>query len=150
VNINVDVDIDSPKSKVWSVVTDIKNCHNVVSAITKLDILHQPDNGLVGLKWAETRKIFGQEAEEVMWITECADGDYYCTRAENHGAAYITEVKVREIDEKTRLSMSFTGSSDSITANMLSAVMGVFIKKPMIKMLQQDLDEIKSYVEKTA
>lgn len=42
----------------------------MVSGIISLNILHQPEDGLVGLKWEETRKMFGKEASETMWITD--------------------------------------------------------------------------------
>jgi carbon monoxide dehydrogenase subunit G len=145
--IYVDKYIDSPKQRVWAAITDIEHCTEMISGITALTILHQPEQGLVGLKWTETRKIFGKESSETMWITHCKDQEYYVTRAENHGAIYVTTMAVAEKDGKTLLSMEFSDSSESIFVRLISAVMGVFLKKSMCKMLNDDLEDIKKFVE---
>ena len=147
-SITVDIKIDSPKSKVWAAITDIKNCMNMISSISELKVLHEPEEGLIGLKWTETRKVFGKESTETMWITDCKDEEYYCVRAENSGAIYSTKMTVAEVGDKTLLTMSFAVTSDSIFIKVVSSVMSIFIKKPMRKMLEKDLEEIKAFVEK--
>ena len=148
-SITVDIKIDSPKSKVWAAITDIRNCMNMISSISALKVLHEPEEGLIGLKWTETRHVFGKDATETMWITDCKDEEYYCTRAENHGAIYSTKLAVAEVGDKTLLTMSFAVTSDSFFIKVVSSVMGIFIKKLMLKMLEKDLDEIKAFVEKS-
>ncbi len=147
-NITVAVEINRPKSQVWAAITDIENCMNMISAIVDLKVLHKPEQGFVGFKWLETREMFGKESSETMWITDCVDGEYYCTRAENCGAVYVTKMAVTEVDNKTLLTMSFTDSADSIFIRMASSIMGLFFKRTMARMLQKDLDEIKAFVEK--
>lgn len=148
-NINVDIEIGSSKSKVWAAITDISNCTNMISGIIDLKILEQPDVGLVGLKWTETREMFGKEASETMWITDCIDEEFYCTRAENCGSIYSTKLSVSQVGKKTLLTMSFNGTSDSIFIRALSSIMGLFIKKSMVKMLKKDLSDIKDFLEKS-
>ena len=148
-NITVDVEIDGPKSKVWTAITDTDNWINMISGIIDLKILHKPEEGLVGLKWSETRKVFGKESSETMWITDCLTGEYYCTRAESSGVIYSTKMAISEAGSKTLLTMTFSGTSDSRLKRMLSSIMGIFIKKPMLKMLEKDLAEIKQFVEKS-
>lgn len=88
--ISARIKINCTKEKVWELITDIENSANFISGINNIEILNQPREGLIGLKWKETRKMFGKEAEEVMWITESEPYKYYQTRAESHGAIYIT------------------------------------------------------------
>ena len=145
--INVNVEIESPKNKVWAAITDIANCPQMITGIIRLNILHQPENGMVGLKWVETRKIFGKESSETMWVTECKDEEYYSTRAESHGAIYLTKMAVSESGSKTLLNMSFSGRPESKFVKFMSFFMELFIKKSMVKMIQRDLDDIKQYVE---
>lgn len=147
-NITVDVKIDSPKSKVWAAITDINNSVNMLSGIIDLKIIHTPKEGLIGLKWTETREMFGKESSETMWITDSKDEEYYYTRAENHGTIYITKMALSAVGNKTLLTMSFSGTSDSIFIKVLSSIMGIFIKKSMVKVIEKDLDEIKEFVEK--
>ena len=144
----VNIDIESSKSKVWAAITDIKHCDKMISGITKLNIIEQPEEGLIGLKWTETRLMFGKEAAETMWITDCKEQVYYYTRAENSGAIYVTKMSVLEVGNTTRLTMLFTASSDSFFVRIISSIMSLFIKTYMVKMLKRDLEDIKSFVEK--
>ena len=145
--INVSVEIDSPKNVVWDTIIDINNCINMISGIIDLKIIHQPEVGIVGLKWSEKRKMFGKECSEIMWITDCKDGEYYCVRSESGGAIYTTKMDLSEIGDKTQLTMSFSGTSSSFFSRLISSIMSIFIKKSMVKMLEKDLAEIKEYVE---
>jgi hypothetical protein len=47
----------------------------VISSILKITILNKPANDLVGLKWEETREMFGKEAMETIWITDSVDNN---------------------------------------------------------------------------
>jgi polyketide cyclase/dehydrase/lipid transport protein len=147
-NVSVDIDIIKSREQVWSTITDIKNCSNFISGINALEILHQPEQGLVGLKWKETRMMFGKEASETMWITEAVTYEYYCTRAESHGSVYLTRLSLSEIEGKTNLTMSFSGEAQTFFVKLISIFMGPFVKGSMKKMLYKDLEDIKAYLEK--
>ncbi len=146
-NISVDIKIEKPKQAVWSAITDIKNCEKMISNILDLKILHQPESGLVGLKWEETRLMFGKQASETMWITESVENEYYCTRAESHGCIYITRLSLKESGPNTVLSMSFGGETQTLLAQIASAVMSIFITRTMQRLLLKDLEDIKKFVE---
>jgi hypothetical protein len=145
---SVDIEIASPKAAVWQTITDIENAATFISSIIDLHIIHQPDNGLVGLKWTETRKMFGKEASETIWITEAVENEYYCTRAENHGAVYETTLALKEMaNNNTLLTMSFGGEAQSFIVKVVSAIMTFFLKGSMEKALQKDLEDIKHHIE---
>lgn len=146
-NILVETEIDKPKIYVWKAITDIENCSNMVTGIIALKVIHKPKVGLVGLKWTETRQMFGKDCDETMWITDAVDEHYYSTRAESHGAIYTSKLAVEENAGKTTLSMSFSSTSHSFFVRLMSSLMSVFIKKSMIKMVQADLEDIKNFVE---
>ncbi|WP_394225057.1 SRPBCC family protein [Pseudoalteromonas spongiae] len=145
--INVSTEINCAKEQVWKAITDIGNCKNMIDAIIDLTVLERPETGLVGLKWTETREMFGKEASETMWITEAVEGQYYCTRAENCGAVYLTKMAVAEDNGKTVLMMSFSSESMSFIGKVFSALMGLLMKKSLVKMLEKDLQDIKQYLE---
>jgi len=44
-----------------------------------IEVLEKPDAGFVGFKWKETRKMFGKEATEIMWITDSVENEYFST-----------------------------------------------------------------------
>lgn len=145
--VSVHIDINQSKEKVWAAITDFEHCDEMISAITKLNIIKKPSSGLVGLTWQETRIMFGQESSETMWITECVENDYYCTRAESHGAVYLTRLALQESGGLTRLTMTFTGQAQTLLAKLLSGLMTVFIVGSMKKALLKDLQDIKQFVE---
>lgn len=145
--VSTDIFIDQPVEKVWQAITDIENCQAMISAIIGLDVLYKPDNQFVGLKWKETRLMFGKEATETMWVTDAVENKYYQTRAESHGSIYISKLSVEEKGHGTLLTMGFTGQAQSLVMKMLSLLMTPFMKKPMVKMLDQDLQDIKAFLE---
>ena len=145
--IEVSTLIDAPKDAVWDAITDFEHCHERISGITEAKVLERPESGLVGLRWTETREMFGKPATETMWITDCQPGESYTTRAENCGAVYISQMRVTPSDGGTLLSMSFSGESDSVIGRVMSSVMGAFMKKSVTRMMQQDLEDIKASVE---
>lgn len=148
-NISVDIEIDSSIEKVWQAISNIEQADQMISAITALEVLETPDEegSLVGFKWKETRKVFGKESDETMWITEYEPLSYYATRAENHGAVYRSTLSVKELGESTLLTMTFTGTSDSLFVKVISVLMGFLVKRSMVKMLEKDLQDIKQFVE---
>lgn len=147
-NVTAEIEISAPRGAIWSAITDIANAKEMISSIISLEVLEQPDSGFVGLRWKETREMFGQESPETMWITDAIENEYYCTRAESHGSIYKTRLSLSERGENTLLTMSFTGEAQTLVAKVLSACMGIFIKGSMEKALQQDLEDIKQFVER--
>lgn len=144
---SVSVEINASTEKVWKAITDFEHCPSFISAIESLEILHKPDDTLVGFKWKETRTMFGKEATETMWITDYTENEFYQTRAESHGSVYTSKMAVEPMGENSKLTMSFSGEAVSFFAKIMSALMSSMIKKSMDKALQQDLDDIKTYVE---
>jgi len=147
--VTVDIEIDKPKDLVWNAITDIDNCENMISGIKKITILNKPSTGLVGLKWEETREMFGKEATETMWVTDAENNEYYCTRAESHGSVYVTRLSLSDDCSRTLLTMSFSGTSHTISAKILSFIMGPLIRRSVRKALVTDLEDIKVYIEKS-
>lgn len=145
--VTANIDVDAPAQVVWAAITDIQNPAKMISGIISVEILQQPAEGVVGLKWQETRKMFGKEATETMWITEAEENVYYQTRAENSGTVYISRMELDGDGDKCTLLMSFADQPASIFARVMSSVMGVIGSEWMKKLLQQDLQDIKQFVE---
>jgi len=147
--VKVDVNIEIAKSRqvIWQHITDIENSAKMISGIQGIGILHRPQQSLVGLKWQETRIMFGKQATEIMWVTEAVEDEYYCTQAQSHGAVYNTKLALTDAGSDTRLTMSFSGQGQTWLAKIISACMGIFIKGSMKKALYKDLADIKQYLE---
>ena len=139
--------IQAPRAAVWKRITDIERAPQAISGIEKVEILERPASGLVGLKWKETRKVFGKTATETMWITDAVEPEFYKTRAESHGAIYVATLALAEKPGGTELSMRFSGEAVTTSARLMSSLMGWMFKGAMRKACGKDLTDIKTAVE---
>ena len=145
--IKVEVPIKGTNEDIWKVITDIENSPLNITGIEKVDIHNNPGDSLVGLKWTETRTLFGKTATETMWITEAEKNKYYKTQAESHGALYTTFMHIFENNGETYLGMEFNSEAQSFVAKMMAGVFGLMFKNATKKALHQDLLDIKKVVE---
>ena len=146
--VSTQIKINSTKEKVWAVITDIENSADFISGITNIEVINPAGDNLVGLKWRETRKMFGKESDEIMWVTHSQKHKYYQTRAENHGAIYISRLGITEENDSVILEMSFEGQGSTLIAKIISRIFGVLMKKSMTNALVVDLEDIKKACEK--
>lgn len=149
-NVSVTTQINAPVDAVWQAITNFENSAEMISGIKAINILEKPTEGLIGLKWQETREMFGKEAVETMWITDAKDGEFYQTYAENCGTVYTGRLSVKAKDDGTELTMDFGGEAQTFFGKLMSGLMGWMFKGSMVKMLKQDLEDIKVHVEKTS
>ena len=146
-HVEVTVPVNAPKHDVWRVVSDIENAASTISGIEKVEILEQPSEGMMGLKWRETRKMFGKTATETMWITDAVEDDHYSAEAHSHGSIYKSKIKLADQGGMTQLSMDFDAEPQTLGAKVLSATMGFMFKGATKKALLQDLEDVKAAVE---
>lgn len=146
-NLETSIDIQASVEQVWPTITDIAHCQQVISAIIDIKVLNTPEQGLIGLKWQETRLMFGKKATETMWITEAEKPLYYCTRAESHGSVYLTKMSLDSQGTKTRLIMNFSAYGQTLWVRLISRIMAPLLKKSLLKSLHQDLVDIKTFIE---
>lgn len=128
-NAFVEININGTKEAIWNVISDIKNSHKNINGIQKIEILEEASESLIGLKWRETRIMFGKEATEDMWITHAEANTYYKTRAESHGAVYITTLRIEEKENLCILSMKFESESVSFGAKVMNIIFSGMMKK---------------------
>lgn len=67
------IQIAASRERVWRVIADIDGAAERIRGIESIQVLERPASGLVGLKWRETRTLFGKTASEVMWIIEAVE-----------------------------------------------------------------------------
>jgi len=145
--VSAQIKINSTKEKVWAMIADIENSADFISGITNIEIINPAGDDLVGLKWRETRKMFGKESDEIMWVTHSQKPNFYQTRAENHGAIYVSRLEITEENDGVTLEMSFEGQGSTLMVKIMSGIFGAFMKKSMRKALVVDLEDIKKACE---
>ena len=138
--------ISASRERVWGIITDIENSANTISAITDLTVLERPNSGLLGLRWTETRTMFGRDATETMWITAVEDGKWYEASAASHGAEYLSRLEIQDVGDAVELSMKFQATPSTLLARIMS-VTAILFNASMKKALLQDLQDIKRVAE---
>jgi hypothetical protein len=144
----VQVTIHGSKAATWAAITDIENAPKTIRGIESIEVLEKPARGLVGLKWRETRMLFGKPATAEKWITDAAENEFYKTRAESHGFVFVSTTTISEGSGGITLTSSHDSIPHSIVARLQSIPMGLFFKGVAKKALLQDLIDIKSAVER--
>jgi carbon monoxide dehydrogenase subunit G len=142
----VQVNINGSRTAIWKAITDIENAAKFISGIEKIEVVEKPVNGLVGLKWKETRMYFGKPATVEIWITDAVENEFYKTRAEGDGYLFLSTMSITESSNGTTLTSSHDYKPQSVVAKLKSISMILF-KSMIKKILQQDLNNIKSAVE---
>ncbi len=146
--VEVQVTIKGSKPAIWAAITDIENAAAMIRGIEGIEILDKPASGLVGLKWRETRILFGKPATADKWITDASENEFYTTRAEDLGFVFLTTVRITESNGGMTLTSSHDSQPQTIAARIQSIPMGLLFKGVAKKALVQDLEDIKAAVER--
>ena len=144
--VEAQVTINGSKAAIWAAITNIANASETISGIEKIEVLERPANGLVGLRWRETRMLFGKPATVEKWITDAAENEFYKTRAESDGMVFLTTNRISESGDGTTLTGAHDTQPQGIVATLKSLPMILF-KGVIKKAILQDLNDIKSAVE---
>jgi hypothetical protein len=145
--VEAQVTINGSKAAIWAAITDIENASQIISGIKNIEVLEKPANGLVGLRWRETRMYFGKPATVEKWITDAAENEFYKTRAESDGFVFLSTMRISESSGGMTLTSSHDSRPQGIAAKLKSTPMILF-KRVVKKALLQDLKDIKSAVER--
>lgn len=144
--VEAQVTINGSKAAIWAAITDIANAAKIISGIEAIEVVEKPANGLVGLRWRETRMLFGKPATVEKWITEAAENEFYKTRAEDGGFLFLTTNRLVAGNGGMTLTSAHETKPQGILASIQALPMGLF-KGVVKKALLQDLNDIKSAVE---
>lgn len=146
--VEAQVTINGSKAAIWAAITNIEHASEIISGIEKIEIVEEPASGLVGLKWRETRILFGSAATVEKWITDAAENQFYATRAEDGGFVFLTTMRISQSNGGMTLTSSHETKPQGFVAKLKSTPMFLF-KGVIKKAILQDLNDIKSAVEKT-
>lgn len=145
--VETQVTINGSRSAIWTAITNIEHAAETVSGIEKIEVLEKPANGLVGLKWRETRMLFGKPATADKWITDAVENEFYKTRAEDQGFVFLSTMSISEGGGGMTLTSSHDSQPQTMAARIMSIPMGLLFKGVARKALLQDLNDIKTAVE---
>jgi len=145
--VEAQVTINGSRAAVWAAITNIENASGIISGILNIEVLEKPASGLVGLKWRETRMLFGKPAAVDKWITDAAEHEFYTTRAESDGFVFVSTMRISEGSGGITLASSHDSRPQGFVARLKSLPMFLF-KGVIKKAILQDLNDLKSAVER--
>ena len=146
--VEVQVAIDGSRPAIWAAITDIENAPKIISGIERIEVLEKPAHGAAGLKWRETRMLFGKPAAVDKLITDAAENEFYQTRSESPGFVYLATLRISEGRDGTTLTSTHEYRAHTFVARLKSIPMRLLFKGVLKKALLQDLNDIKSAVER--
>ncbi len=139
--------IDGSRAAIWAAITNIENAAALISGIEKIEVVEKPAHGLVGLKWRESRTLFGKPAIAEKRITEAVENEFYKTRAEDGGFVFLTTKRISQGSGGMTLSESHESRPQTIVAKLMTIPMRLFFKGVIKKAVLQDMNDIKAAVE---
>ena len=148
--VEAQVTINASRAAIWAVMADIANAAQTCGGIEKIEILEKPAQGIVGLKWRETRILFGKPASADKRITEAVEGEFYKTQAEDGGFVFVSTMRLSDGPGGVTLTTLHDSLPQTFAARVMSIPMGLFFKGVARKALMQDLNDIKAVAERKA
>ena len=145
--VEAQVTINGSRAAVWAAMSNVESAAEIIHGIMKIEVLEKPADGLVGLRWRETRMLFGKPAAVEKWITDAAENEFYKTRAEDSGFVFLTTMRIAESHDGVTLVSTHETQPQGIGARLKSLPMFLF-KGVIRKAILQDLNDIKAAVEK--
>lgn len=146
--VRVQRDIIAEAGDVWSVLTDLDRFAKVLTAVDQVERVSGDGFG-PGVRWRETRRMFGKASTEEMWVEEMDAPSRMVVRAESKNTVYETVFELAPTGLGTRLSVTFGAETGQASAGQkLSwALMGPLGAKATKSALEQDLEDIAMAVE---
>lgn len=146
--VEAQITINASRPALWSAITDIENAASLIGGVDRIEVLARPASGLVGLRWRETRMLFGKPATAEKWIVEAVENEHYTTRAEDGGFVFLSTKRIAEQAGSLVLQESHESLPQGLKARLKVIPMALFFRGTIRKAILQDMGDIKAAVER--
>ncbi|WP_062517861.1 SRPBCC family protein [Demequina gelatinilytica] len=109
-SVRAEREIAAAVERVWEVITDLDYAAEVIPAILSIERLEGEGYG-PGVRWRETRRMWGREETEEMWVESAEEPSATVIRAESRGTEYGTTYTLERAGEGTRLVCDFSAET---------------------------------------
>lgn len=146
--VHVQREIHAGPHAVWRVITDLDRAADVLSGVVKIERLEGVGYD-VGVRWRETRRMFGKEVTEEMWVSAVDEPRSTTVSSESAGTVYTSVFTCEPSELGTVLSVDFSGrtESPSLGQRVAWALFGKMGLKASETALKQDLADIATAAE---
>lgn len=131
---------------VFAAATDFANYGKRVQGIVKVERLTPHASGL-GVRFRETRVMFGKEAAEVMEVVSWDPPRGYALECNSCGVLYRTEMTFAAKAGGTEMTMRTSAKALTFFAKLMSPL-GALMAGSMRKMLAKDLEQLAAAVDR--
>ncbi|MGW1322316.1 SRPBCC family protein [Streptomyces antibioticus] len=139
--------VGAGQGAVWEALTDLRGMERVLSGVTKVEVLTDGAFG-VGTRWRETRRMFGKDATEEMWVTVSVPPERYVVEAESHGSRYVSAWDLTPAGPSaTTVRMTFSATPTGGLSGLLAKLMGGLGERAVRKAIAKDLADVAAAVE---
>lgn len=139
--------VEAPVDRVWAIATDLPGASDVLSNVVRVEMLSAGPFA-VGTRWRETRRMFGKEATEEMWVTACDPSRAYTVESESHGARYVSTFAFTPTDGATDVSLTFGAQPRGRVQRVVAGVFGGVMARSVARQLEHDLADIATAAER--
>ncbi|MFM9588388.1 SRPBCC family protein [Streptomyces scabiei] len=139
--------VGASQGRVWEALTDLRRMDRMLGGVTRVEVLTDGVFG-VGTRWRETRRMFGKDATEEMWVTVSEPPERYVVEAESHGSRYVSQWLLRaDGPGSTTILLTFSAEPTGAVAGLLAKVMGPIGARAVRRAVAKDLDDVARWVE---
>ncbi|GMA36832.1 SRPBCC family protein [Demequina litorisediminis] len=146
--IEVSKEILAAPEAVWRVITDLDRAAEVMRNIVSVERL-EGEGYTVGVRWRETRRMFGKDETEEMWVSDIDEPRSTTVQSRAGGALYTTVFTLEPSDLGATLAVQFSAATEDpgFGQRLMLAVFGKTAMKATSKALVEDLDDIATAAE---
>lgn len=148
-SVEVVKEIHASPEAVWRVITDLDAAPEVLRNIVAIERL-EGEGYTVGVRWRETRRMFGRNESEDMWVADIDEPRSTTVESRAGGALYTTQFSLEPTDLGTRVTVTFGATTEDpgLAHRVMMRVFGKAAMKATSKALVEDLEDIAASAEK--
>lgn len=147
--VTVERRINASADRVWEALTDLERMPSVLTGVERVDVL-TPGPFAVGTRWRETRRMFGKQATEEMYVTACEAPGRYVVEADSAGTHYVSEFSLdRSGPQTTTVRMHFSARPPGGFAGLLAKVFGGLGTRAVARAIAKDLEDVATSLERS-
>jgi len=133
--------INAPADKVFAIFADLPSAADNIESIISIEFLSEQHTGL-GTRWEETRKVFGKEHTEEMWISDWREGRGYTVSSYSCGSDFTTDLSFTPTGGGTEVVMSMHVVPKTLKAKLMSPL-GKLFAGTFKKCMLADIEDLR-------
>lgn len=134
--------INAPIDKVWDVITDIDRAPDTITAIESVERLPGPSTFDIGLRWRETRTMFGKPTTAELEVVRVEPQREYTVVSRGASTDFESVMCLESTGDGTTVTMTLSAVAKTMWARFMERTIGRIFRRASRRMLMADLDDI--------